>query len=301
MANAEATPLKQDQPSPLQPAYLAGMLFVALVAVVAARFFDGAIPVIGASLVGALVPKQQSRTVRAAIGVTAALVALFVVRMWPTAASIVDAGDAPSRESAHVLSWLLEVPIGGAIAVLFLPRQSHDLLRMTTLLVMLASLAVALPLLGIPMGRAYHFNEYVVWMPRFGIHYHVAIDGISLWLVMLTVFITPIAAFASFGSIHVRLKDWCFALLLLEGAMLGAFVSADLFLFYVFWELMLIPMYVMIGVWGGTDRIRSAMKFFIYTMFGSVLMLGAVLYVAYAYAEVNGGQPSFDYFDLKRL
>ncbi len=301
MANAEATPPKQEEPSPLQPVHVAGMLFVALVAVVAARFFDGAIPVIGAALVGALVPKQQTRSVRGAIGIMAALVALFIARMWPTGASIVDAAQAPSREGAHVLSWLLGVPIGGAIAVLFLPRQSHDLLRMTTLLVMLVSLAVALPLLGIPMGRAYHFNEYAAWMPRFGIHYHVAIDGISLWLVMLTVFITPIAAFASFGSIHVRIKDWCFALLLLEGAMLGAFVSVDLFLFYVFWELMLIPMYVMIGVWGGTHRIRSAMKFFIYTMFGSVLMLGAILYVAYAYAEVNGGQPSFDYFDLKRL
>jgi NADH-quinone oxidoreductase subunit M len=89
--------------------------------------------------------------------------------------------------------------------------------------------------------------------------------------------------------------------LLLEGAMIGAFVSLDLFLFYVFWELMLIPMYVMIGVWGGTNRIYSAMKFFLYTMFGSLLMLGAALYVAYAYAEVTGGQPSFDYFDLQRL
>jgi NADH-quinone oxidoreductase subunit M len=138
-------------------------------------------------------------------------------------------------------------------------------------------------------------------MPRFGIHYHVAIDGLSLWLVMLTLFITPIAAYASFGSVHARMKDWCFALLILEGGMLGALVSLDLFTFYVFWELMLIPMYVMIGVWGGANRIRSALKFFIYTMFGSILMLGAILYVAYAYAAVNGGQPSFDYFDLQRL
>ncbi len=151
------------------------------------------------------------------------------------------------------------------------------------------------------MGRGFHFNEDVVWMPRFGIHYHVAIDGISLWLVMLTVFITPIATYASFGSIHTRLKDWCFALLLLEAAMIGAFLALDLFLFYVFWELMLIPMYLMIGVWGGSGRIYSAVKFFLYTFFGSVLMLGAILYVAYAYARVNGGVPSFDYFELQRL
>ena len=128
----------------------------------------------------------------------------------------------------------------------------------------------------------YHFNEDVLWLPRFGIHYHLAIDGISLWLVMLTVFITPIAAYASFGPIQTRIKDWCFALLLLEGGMLGSFLALDLFLFYVFWELMLVPMYVMIGVWGGANRIKSAVKFFLYTMFGSVLMLGAILYIAYA-------------------
>ena len=128
----------------------------------------------------------------------------------------------------------------------------------------------------------------------------MAIDGISLWLVMLTVFITPIAAYASFGSIHARMKDWCFALLLLEAAMLGALVALDLFLFYMFWELMLVPMVVMIGVWGGTNRLRSAIKFFLYTMFGSVLMLGALIYVAYQYARV-AGHPSFDYFDLQTL
>ncbi len=118
---------------------------------------------------------------------------------------------------------------------------------------------------------------------------------------LLTAFITPIAAYASFGPIQTRIKDWCFALLLLEGGMLGSFLALDLFLFYVFWELMLVPMYVMIGVWGGTNRIKSAIKFFLYTMFGSVLMLGAILYVAYAYARANGGQPSFDYFELQRL
>jgi NADH-quinone oxidoreductase subunit M len=129
----------------------------------------------------------------------------------------------------------------------------------------------------------------------------VALDGISLWLVLLTTITTPIAAWASFGSIQSRIKDWCFSLLLLEGAMLGAFVAVDLFLFYVFWELMLIPMYVMIGVWGGTNRIKSAIKFFLFTFFGSVLMLVAILYVAYSYARVSGGTPSFDFFELQRL
>jgi NADH-quinone oxidoreductase subunit M len=194
--------------------------------------------------------------------------------------------------------WL---PIIGAVAILFTPRQSHTTLRWTTVLVMLGTLALSLPLLRVSMGRTYHFNEDVLWLPRFGIHYHLAVDGISLWLVILTVVITPIAAYASFAPIQTRIKDWCFALLLLEGGMLGSFLALDLFVFYIFWEVMLIPMYVMIGVWGGANRIRSAIKFFIYTFFGSVLMLGAILYVAYAYAQVNGGVPSFDYFDLQRL
>jgi NADH-quinone oxidoreductase subunit M len=220
--------------------------------------------------------------------------------MWPAGAAATESA-APPSEGGPLISWIIFLPVAGAIAVLFLPRQAHTTLKWTTLGLMLATLAVAVPLLHVSMGRTYHFNEDIVWMPRFGIHYHVAVDGISLWLVMLTVFITPIAAFASFGSIQTRLKDWCFALLLLEGGMLGSFFALDLFLFYVFWELMLIPMYVMIGVWGGANRIRSAVKFFLYTMFGSVLMLGAILYVAYAYARANGGQPSFDYFELQRL
>jgi NADH-quinone oxidoreductase subunit M len=115
------------------------------------------------------------------------------------------------------------------------------------------------------------------------------------------VILQPVAAWVSFGSIKTRVKDWCFALLLLEAAMLGAFLSLDLFLFYVFWELMLVPMYVMIGVWGGTNRIKSAVKFFLYTFFGSVLMLAAILYIAYSYGRVSGKGPSFDYFELARL
>jgi NADH-quinone oxidoreductase subunit M len=141
----------------------------------------------------------------------------------------------------------------------------------------------------------------VVWIERFGIHYHVALDGISLWLVILTAFIVPIAGYASFGSVTTRIKDWCFALLLLEAAMIGAFVALDLFLFYVFWEMMLIPMYVMIGVWGGTNRIKASLKFFLYTMTGSMLMLAAILYLAYTYGRITGGPTSFDYFELQRI
>jgi NADH-quinone oxidoreductase subunit M len=231
----------------------------------------------------------------------AGLLALFVVRMWPGGGRGRAGAAAQPSEARHLLTWIVWLPIVGALAILFTPRQSHAVLRWMTLLIMLGTLAVALPLLRVSMGRGYHFNEDVLWLPQFGIHYHLAVDGISLWLVMLTVFVTPIAAYASFGSIQTRIKDWCFALLLLEGGMLGSFLALDLFLFYIFWELMLVPMYVMIGVWGGANRIRSAIKFFLYTMFGSVLMLGAILYVAYAYGRASGGPITFDYFELQRL
>jgi NADH-quinone oxidoreductase subunit M len=297
------TPSPAPRPGPVsfRGGQLAGLLLLAVAGFVAAFYFDHAIPVIAAAVIAALVPRQHGWTVRGPIAVMAALLALFVVRMWPGAAAATDAAPATPSEVGHLLSWLVWLPIVGAVAVLFIPRQSHTTLRWTTVLVMLATLALSLPLLRVTMGRTYHFNEDVLWMPRFGIHYHLAIDGISLWLVILTVVITPIATYASFGPIQSRIKDWCFALLLLEGGMLGSFLALDLFVFYIFWEVMLIPMYVMIGVWGGANRIRSAIKFFIYTFFGSVLMLGAILYVAYAYAQVNGGVPSFDYFDLQRL
>jgi NADH-quinone oxidoreductase subunit M len=225
---------------------------------------------------------------------------IFIQRMWPGVAAPAAEGAAPA-EMPTLLSWLIGLPLAGAVAILFMPRQAPRLLQVTTLLVMLGTLLASIPLLTVDMGRTYHFNQDVVWIERFGIHYHVAVDGVSLWLVVLTVFVTPIAAYASYGSIHSRIKDWCFALLLLEAGMIGSFVALDLFLFYVFWELMLIPMYVMIGVWGGTNRIKSALKFFLYTMGGSLLMLAAILYLAYTYGRVTGGHASFDYFELQRL
>jgi NADH-quinone oxidoreductase subunit M len=298
MSTAEVSPRKEDEPLSFGAPHLLGFILLALVVAAAARVFDGAVPVLAAAGIAALVPRRYSWTVRAAMALIAGLLILFVVRAWPAAGEVTTA---PPAEARHLLSWIIGLPVLTAVAVLFLPRQSHGLLRGTTLVSMLATLALSVPLLRVPMSRGYHFNEDVVWLPRFGIHYHVAVDGISFWLVLLTVFITPIATYASFGPIQTRIKDWCFALLLLEGGMLGSFLALDLFLFYVFWELMLVPMYVMIGVWGGTNRIRSAIKFFLYTMAGSVLMLGAILYIAYAYARANGGQPSFDYFELQRL
>jgi NADH-quinone oxidoreductase subunit M len=293
-------PRGPDAPLAVGWSQITTLFFLAVAGVLAAYFLDNGFPVVAAAAIAAVVPRGYGWNVRGPIAAMAGLLALFVARMWPLSFAATSGATAPP-ETGHLLSWIVFLPIVGAIGILFMPRQSHVTLRWTTVLVMVATLVVALPLLRIPMGRTYHFNEDVVWIPRFGIHYHLAIDGISLWLVLLTVFITPIAAYASFGPIQTRLKDWCFALLLLEGGMLGSFLALDLFLFYIFWEVMLIPMYVMIGVWGGSNRIRSAVKFFLYTFFGSVLMLGAILYVAYAYARANSGVPSFDYFELQRL
>jgi NADH-quinone oxidoreductase subunit M len=296
-AHAAAAPQSQP-PAPISAGTLVGYFLLALVGVAIARFVPGSGPVVAGAFVAALMPRTIAGSANTRIGLAAitALILYFVVRNWP---GEVPSGTGP--ESTTILSWLIGLPLIGAAAVLFLPRQAPKLIQGFTLLVMFATLAASMPLLSVKMGREFHFNQDVVWIASLGIHYHVALDGITLWLVLLTTFIVPIATYVSFGSISTRMKDWCFSLLLLEAAMIGAFVSLDLFLFYVFWELMLIPMYVMIGVWGGTGRIRSALKFFLYTMFGSVLMLAAILYLAYTYAKLSNGTPSFDFFELQRV
>ena len=135
--------------------------------------------------------------------------------------------------------------------------------------------------------------ENIPWIPAIGARYHVAIDGISLWLVMLTTFLGPILVLSSYTYIKKRTKEYHIALLVLQTAMLGALVSMDVFLFYIFWELMLIPMYFLIGIWGGDQKVYAAVKLFIYTMVGSVLMLVGLLYI---YAK--GGMNSFALDDM---
>ncbi len=284
------------------PGQIAVLVLVALVIAGASRYVDGALAFALAAFVAAAMPHKHGWNVRIPLALIAGTLAFFVARMWISPEVALDTELlAPPEESHTLLSWLIALPIVGAVAVLFIPRQAPRAIQATTLAIMFATLAACIPLLRVEMGRGYHFNQDIVWIERFGIHYHVALDGISLWLVVLTAFIVPIASYVSFGSVTTRMKDWCFALLLLEGALMGAFVSLDLFLFYVFFELCLVPMYVMIGVWGGQNRIKAALKFFIYTMVGSVLMLAALLYLAYTYSRANDGMASFDYFELQRV
>ncbi len=145
-----------------------------------------------------------------------------------------------------------------------------------------------------PTKTDYQFVSHVPWIPDYGIHYYVGIDGISLPLVLLTTFLMPITLLASWHDIGKSLKSYVFFMLFLETGMLGAFVSLNLFLFYVFWELMLVPMYFIIGIWGGPRRIYAAVKFFLFTMVGSLLMLIAML-VIYSLFHQQTGQLTFDF------
>jgi len=262
-----------------------------------ARGFFDIVPYVLAFVVAALLPRRKGATERAALGAAAVFAVLIVKGLWP---SEVPEMPNPAGEWKHLLDVIVFLPLFGAVLVLFLPRQSPALLRRFTYGILGLDFIASLGLLSAPMTKGWHFQHVEAWIPAFGIRYHVAIDGLSFWLILLTTLTTPIAVHVSFGSIQTRIKDLCFAYLMLHGAMLGAFVSLDLFLFFVFWELMLIPMIVMIGIWGGVEKIKAAYKFFLYTMTGSMLMLAAILYLAFQHQKL-AGYPSFDYLALSRL
>jgi NADH-quinone oxidoreductase subunit M len=257
-------------------------------------------PVFVAAIVAAMIPRGDDKgRERAGLAMVGGLMALLVQSLWPSGTEAAASGNPPT-EWPHLLNVLVFLPIVGGMAVLFLPRQMLSLLRGVTLAIMGVTFIASLYLLAVPMTAGWHFQYIKDWIPAIGVRYHVAIDGIALWLVILTTFTTPIAAYASFGSIKTRIKELCIAFLILEGAMIGVFVSLDLFLFYVFWEVVLVPMYIMIGIWGGVDRIRAAIKFFLYTMAGSMLMLAAIVYMVWTYNKLTGTW-SFDYLALSRM
>ncbi len=189
------------------------------------------------------------------------------------------------------------LPLLAAIALAFVPKQQFNIHRNGALLASLTTFLVSIPILfnfqaRIPVAEGQPFTFQLMegpieWIPSLGITYTLGIDGISLWLVMLTTFTLPIAILSTFSAVNKNVKEYMISLLILETGMIGALVSVDVFLFYVFWEMMLIPMYLIIGVWGGDDRIHAAVKFFVYTMVGSLLMLVGILYV-YFKTDVNG-------------
>jgi NADH-quinone oxidoreductase subunit M len=192
--------------------------------------------------------------------------------------------------SIGLLTAVTFLPALGALALTAVPRRLVEAHRAAGLGVTLLTLAVSLPLWFRFDGDSadMQFEELHRWLPSLGAGYHVGIDGISLLLVLLTTFLTPIALASAWHAIEDRMKEFVITMLLLETGMLGVFVSLDLFLFFVFWEAMLIPMYLVIGVWGGGNRIYAAIKFVLYTMVGSALMLVAILALYYQHGAATG-------------
>jgi NADH-quinone oxidoreductase subunit M len=190
-----------------------------------------------------------------------------------------------------LLSLAIWTPIFfGAVLLAFGRDEQAPMVRWIALFGSLVSLAVTVPLYtGFQLGTAaMQFVEKSVWIERFNIHYHLGVDGISLWLVLLTAFITVIVVIASWEAITTRVNQYMGAFLILSGLMIGVFSAQDAMLFYVFFEATLIPMYLIIGIWGGKNKIYAAFKFFLYTLLGSLLMLVALVYL---YTQSGG---SFD-------
>jgi NADH-quinone oxidoreductase subunit M len=203
----------------------------------------------------------------------------------------------------HLLSMTIGLPLVGAFLLLFFPKEKPGAVRLFGLAVTILTFTVSLLLYaGFQNDAAgMQFQEQIVWVPSFNISYHVGIDGMALLLLLLTTFLTPLALLCSWKSVSDRVKEYTIMILLLETGMLGVFTSLDLFLFYVFWEAMLIPMYFIIGIWGGKNRIYAAIKFFIYTMVGSLLMLVAILWLAYYASTLPGGKFTTDLLELYKI
>ncbi|HKX00222.1 MAG TPA: NADH-quinone oxidoreductase subunit M [Bryobacteraceae bacterium] len=180
-----------------------------------------------------------------------------------------------------LLNLVLALPLIGFLVLLLIPRRNESAIRNISVAFALVTFIFSIGLAtgfqsNVPGAQ---FSTDVIWISPPEIHYHVGIDGLSLWLAILTAFLTPICILISWRSIDKRVKEFYAFLLLLEFGLIGVFVSLDLFLFYVFWEISLVPMYFLIGIWGHERRIYAAVKFFLYTMAGSVLMLTGIIFI----------------------
>jgi NADH-quinone oxidoreductase subunit M len=203
-----------------------------------------------------------------------------------------------------VLGWITLLPLFGAALVMLVPREEESIHRglglFTSIVTFLVSLLIFADFDATQAGFQLEVNK--VWIEPLGIRFHLGIDGISLWLVLLTTFLVPLTLLSpqAIGIRNIRVREFTIAMLVLETGMVGAFLALDLFVFYVFWELMLIPMYFIIGIWGGERRLYAAIKFVIYTLVGSLLMLVAILYL-YVQFKAATGHFSFDYTDVSHL
>ena len=201
-----------------------------------------------------------------------------------------------------ILSIVTFFPLVGILVILFVNKAADKLLKGIGFATMLLEFFISIPLWTAFNSESpkIQFVEMIPWLPDLGINYHLGIDGISLLLIMLATFLGPIVILSIWHAIEKRAKEFVISMLFMQTAMIGTFVSLNLFLFYVFWELMLVPMYLIIGIWGGPRRIYAAVKFFIYTMVGSLFMLVAIFYIYWLSVEQLGG-PTLEIFDLYNL
>src|SRR5579871_5353854 len=207
---------------------------------------------------------------------------------------------------SHILSIILFTPLVGAMLLLFVPKENKNAIRWLANGFALGGFLISLPL--VPMFWALRFEPGFKfmegtsnnWIPSIGAGYVLGIDGISFLLIMLTTLLGWISILSSWTAIENRVKEYYIWFLVLQTGMLGVFMALDFFLFFVFWEAMLVPMYLLIGIWGGPRKLYAAIKFFLYTLAGSVLMLLSILTLYYAY-HTQFGQYTFDIIDLLRV
>src|SRR3989454_7444484 len=182
--------------------------------------------------------------------------------------------------SPIILTLVTFVPLAGGLLLLLFPRRDRDI-RVFSLVVSLLAFVLSLHL-PVPLQRARAGFQYELdrqWIASPNIHYHMGVDGISMWLVVLTTFLTPLCVLISWKSVRERVKEFFILLLILETALIGVFASLDLFLFYFFWEATLIPMALLIGMYGHGRRVYAAVKFFLYTMIASAFMFAGILWL----------------------
>src|SRR5215212_8065633 len=195
----------------------------------------------------------------------------------------------------YLLTFLILLPFAGALALaahgLFAPYARKEHYRLIALGVSVVTFAASLLLLrqpvGLGPGGAFHFVQDVPWVASIGARYHVGVDGMSLWLVLLTTLLVPVSILSSWTSVEKRELAFFASMLLLESAMIGVFVSLDLLLFFLFFEASLVPMFFLIGVWGGERKLYAAIKFYIYTAVGSLLMLAGIIALWYAFGTFD--------------
>src|SRR6188474_1892434 len=215
--------------------------------------------------------------------------------------------------NTNILSIIAFWPLAGMLVLLLIPKGSTTLMKIWANVVAVSGFVVSLPL-----WFGFNFDDDKMqrvvdapWIQSLGVHYHVGVDGISLLLVMLTTLIGPLAVLSSWEAIQTRVKEYYAFILMLQAGMLGVFISLDFFMFYVFWEVMLVPMYFLIGVWGGPRKLYAAIKFFLYTLVGSVLMLLGILALYFQYPSIAaahsdisqafGPGPTFDVLALHAI